>query len=174
MNGGRRHQLILAIYPSTRGFAFVLFEGALSPVNWGFGKTPGPQKNKRALRRIVRILARSMPDLLVLQDTSDHGTRRVSRIRKLNWSVAELAERHGIPMKAYTREDVRRAFSYLGHPTKDAIAEEIVKHIPIFERHRPPIRRAWMNEDIRMTLFDATALAITHFAATANDEPHPG
>jgi hypothetical protein len=36
----RRYDLVLAIYPQTRGFAFVLFEGWLSPVDWGIHESP--------------------------------------------------------------------------------------------------------------------------------------
>jgi hypothetical protein len=30
----QRYSFVMAIYPNTRGFAFVLFEGPLSPVDW--------------------------------------------------------------------------------------------------------------------------------------------
>jgi hypothetical protein len=35
MSGPRRYALVLAIYLNTRGFGFVLFEGHLSPFDWG-------------------------------------------------------------------------------------------------------------------------------------------
>ena len=34
MNTTRRHTLVLGLYPTTRGFAFGLFEGPLSPYDW--------------------------------------------------------------------------------------------------------------------------------------------
>src|SRR5450432_1110765 len=35
MNQFQRYELVLALYPNTRGFAFVLFQGHLSPFDWG-------------------------------------------------------------------------------------------------------------------------------------------
>jgi len=46
MNGLRRYALVLSIYPNTRGFAFVLFEGPLSPFDWGVKEVRGRGKHR--------------------------------------------------------------------------------------------------------------------------------
>jgi Holliday junction resolvasome RuvABC endonuclease subunit len=169
MNLSRRHAFVLAIYLNTRGFGFVLFEGHLSPVDWGVKELRGPGKHRRSLAGIVTILDRYLPAVLVIQNTSLNGTTRAGRITKLNAAVAEIAEGRGILVHAYSRADVQRAFAYLGVPNKQSLAEMIANHIPAFERYVPPPRKPWMSEDTRMGIFDAAALALTFFQDGAGE-----
>ena len=113
MNTLRRYKLVLAIYPNTSGFAFVLFEGSLSPVDWGVTTVRGRDRNDRCLQIIASIFARHEPDVLVLQDTSVGGTRRSKRVTNLNAAIFKLAELNDIPVRTYSRASVRLAFSYL-------------------------------------------------------------
>lgn len=171
MNSRRRYDLVLAIYPNTRGFAFVVFEGPLAPVDWGVTEIRGKNKNKRCLRRIAVLFGQYEPDALVLQDMSETSTHRVRRIQSLNEAIAVLAETQGIPAFAYSRAQVRQCFGHLGPATKHSIAEAIAKHIPAFERFLPPVRKIWMSEDAHMGLFDAVALALTFFQAESVPPP---
>ena len=79
----KRHDLVFAIHLQSRGFAFVLFEGWLAPVDWGVYDARGADKNARCLDRIKSLLTLHTPDVLILQDMSESGTRRASRIREL-------------------------------------------------------------------------------------------
>ena len=160
----RSHVLVLAVYLSTRGFAFVLFESPLSPIDWAVKdiRRTG-RKHDRCLFSIAELVDRYQPSLLVLQDTSATGTRRVRRIRTLNSAIIELAENAGIGTIAFSRREVMRAFASVGVTTKRQLAEAIAAHIPAFERYLPPLRKPWMSEDSRMSLFDAAALALTFF-----------
>ncbi|MCA1530462.1 hypothetical protein [Bradyrhizobium yuanmingense] len=164
MTNDNRSALVLSIYLNTRGFAFIVFEGRLSPYDWGIREMRGPRKANGCLLRISQIIDRYAPDVLLTQDTSEQGTRRARWISKLNGSIAELAKDRGIPVFAYSRAQVRTAFDeYGGPPTKQTLAELIAKHIPAFEQYVPPPRKPWMSEDRRMGLFDAAALALVFF-----------
>jgi hypothetical protein len=167
MNALKRYAFVLAIYLTSRGFAYVAFEGPLSPIDWGVARKDGEGKNGYCLKLAAALFLRYGPDVLVLQDTSPAGTRRSPRIVALNVAISELAERPGILVHAYTRERVRSAFGHLASPTKHAIAEAIAKNIPWFERRLPPPRKPWSAEDARMGIFDAAALALTFFHDTA-------
>ena len=145
MNGIRRYTLVLSVYVSTRGFAFVLSESSLSPVDWGVKEARGRGKNRRCLAKFVATLDHCQPDILVLQDTSPDGTRRAPWVTNLNAAIAELAKGREILVYLYSREDVRGAFGYLGAVNKQVIAEVIAKHIPAFERYVPPPRKPWMS-----------------------------
>jgi hypothetical protein len=158
----RRYALVLSIYLNTRGFAFVLFEGHLSPFDWGVQEIRGPDKSEQCLARITKAFDQLRPDVLVIQDTSPQGTRRVPRITELNEAIAALARDRSIPVYSYSRDDVQAAFGHLAS-NKQAIAELIAKHIPVFERYVPPRRKPWMSEDSRMGLFDAAALGLVFF-----------
>ncbi|MCP1846812.1 MULTISPECIES: RuvC family protein [unclassified Bradyrhizobium] len=169
MTNNSRSALVLSIYLNTRGFAFVVFEGHLSPYDWGVREMRGPRKSNGCLLRISQIIDRYAPDVLVIQDTSKQGTRRARWIRKLNGSIAALAKDRDIPIFAYSRDQVRDAFARYGCPNKQSLAELIAKHIPAFERYVPPPRKAWMSEDRRIGLFDAAAMALVFFQASDSE-----
>jgi hypothetical protein len=157
----RRHTLVLAIYPNTRGFAFVLFEGPLAPLDWAVVEIRGGRKNQRCLQRVRGLLMNYTPDVLVVQKMG--ATRRVKRIRLLNEEIITSAEKLNITWFAFTREEVQETFSHLGVVNKQAIAETLARHIPALERFLPPPRKPWKSEDGRMGLFEAAALAWKFF-----------
>jgi hypothetical protein len=163
MNQLRRYAVVLFIYLNTRGFAFILFEGPLSPFDWRVKEVRGRGKDGRCLAKIEGIIVRYQPDILVLQDTAPNGTVRAPRINHLNAAVAKLGEGRGFPVYAYSRDIVLNAFAHLGAANKQGIAEVIAKHVPAFERYVPPPRKPWMSEDARMGLFDAAALGLVFF-----------
>jgi len=164
----RRYNMVLSLYLTTRGFAFTLFEGPLSPVDWGIIERRGLLKNFRCLKAIRPLIERFRPDALVLQDTSANGTRRTRRIHNLNQEVQQFAGTAGLPVAVFTRAQVRTYFESFGGSTKHGIAEAIAKHVPVFERYLPPARKPWMSEDSRMGLFDAAALSLTFFHSNAS------
>jgi hypothetical protein len=169
MSSRRRYDLVLAIYPQTRGFAFVLFEGWFAPVDWGVHEPRGTDKNKWCLRHIRSLLELHTPDVLVLQDMSERGTHRAPRIHDLNKLIAELAERRGVPVRMYSRAQVLAYFAHRGAVTKQTIAETIAKHVPALKLYVPPARKPWKSEDARMGIFDAAALAWMYFHSINGD-----
>jgi hypothetical protein len=166
----RRYDLVLAIHLQSRGFAFVLFEGWLAPVDWGVQDTRGKDKNTQCLTRIASLLALHTPDVLVLQDMSERGTLRAARIQELNRRIAELADQRGILVRMYSRAQVIEQFEEQGATTKQRIAETITKHIPALGLYVPKARKPWMSEDARMGIFDAAALAWVFFHSINGDE----
>lgn len=170
MRETRRYELVLAIYPNTRGLAFVLFEGPLAPVDWGVREVRGGRKNESCLQHVRALLDRYHPDALVLQDTSESGARS-HRIRVLNSAIAECADRLGLRIATCSRTQVRQSF---GYATKHEIAVAIARHVPVFERYLPPKRKPWTSEDARMGLFDAAALGISFFRAEGGHGRAPG
>jgi hypothetical protein len=159
----RRYRLVSAIYPSSRGFAFVLFESSLAPVDWGVHEARVADKNAHCLKRVTSLFELHTPDVLVLQDMSEQGTRRAPRIRELNYKVAEQAETFGMLIRFYSRAQIRERFLQDGATTKSAIAEMIVKHVPALKLYVPPARKLWMKEHPHMGIFDAAALALMFF-----------
>jgi hypothetical protein len=154
-------QLVLAVFPTTRGFGYAVFEGPNSLVDWGVKAVrSGGQKNLECLRRVRELFDFYHPDVLVLEDYEGRGSRRAKRIRTLiNLMTAHAAEGR-IMNVSYSRSEMRACF---GLTTKRAIAEAIVREFPELEPRLPPVRRIWMSEDVRMSIFDAVALGITFF-----------
>jgi len=141
----------------------VLFEGTLSPYDWGIFEVRGPRKEAKCQRKMTQLLDRYEIDVLVLQNTGPEGTRRMSRVTTLNAAVEAAARQHGVPVFKYSRADVYSTFASAGFSNKQTLADVIAKSIPAFERHVPPPRKPWKSEDARMGLFDAAALALVFF-----------
>ncbi len=167
----RRYDFILSIYPSTKGFGFVLFEGPLSPIDWAAVEVPKNDRNQQCIVRITRLVERYQPEVMILQNMSldNGGTRRTRRVRELNETINNIAEHDGRLVFTYSRQDVRKQFAAHGIPTKQLIAETIARHIPSLERHVPDARRPWTSERAGMAIFDAAALALTHFSVRSAD-----
>jgi len=163
MSNTKWHGLVLSVYATTRGFAYTLFEGPLSPVDWGVREMRGKDKNTRCFESIARLIETHQPDVLVIEDCTVLGSRRSDRIRRLYRAIEAWAGNQAIDTYRYSRNTIRETFGKLGALTKHEIAEVIARHIPAFGHRLPPVRRIWMSEDPRMGLFDATALVFTFF-----------
>lgn len=163
--------LVLAVYPTTRGFAFTLFESPLSPVDWGVKEIAGPNKNAECVESIAKLVDIYQPDAVVIEDCTASGSRRSSRIRRLYRAIDTWAGNQAIETYRYSRNLIRETFGKFGALTKQEIAETIAKHIPAFEHRLPPERKPWMSEDSRMGIFDATALIFTFFHLGAPAQP---
>jgi hypothetical protein len=155
---GRRPDLVMAVFPNSRGFGYAVFEGML-PVDWGVSDVPGVNRNEACTRRIMRLLEKYKPDVLLLRDALEARGRRVSDLIE---AIAVMPSVAGSICLQVSRAQIREAFGYLGRPTRQAIANAIADRIPFFEPLVPPKRKIWNSEDRRMGLFDAVALALTY------------
>ena len=71
MTDAHPQNLVLSIYPFSRGFAFVFFEGPESPFDWGVKEIKEKHKNTKTLDEIKKLIDRYRPEVLVIEDTSD-------------------------------------------------------------------------------------------------------
>src|ERR1700728_4555172 len=165
---GRQNDLVVAVYPNARGFAYVVFEGPLSPIDWGMSDLPAKWKTRRCLHRLSLLLDRYQPDALLLRGVSN--AHRKGSIAALLAAIKEKARVRGLFTATVSRKQIREAFAYLGSPTRRAIVEAIAKHVPTFASYVPPIRKIWNGEDRRMGLFDAIAVALAFYKNERADE----
>jgi Holliday junction resolvasome RuvABC endonuclease subunit len=155
-----KHLRVLAIAPSSRGFGFVVLERREKLVDWGV-KAVKQDKNTQCLAKIEKLIAQCRPDVLVLEDHSSNHCRRSARIKALGKQIVALAAGHKIKVALFSREKVKRFFFGEDSGTKHKIAEILAKQFPEeLSLRLPPKRRPWMNEDYRMDIFDALALAL--------------
>lgn len=156
---------ILAISPSTSGFGFVVLEGNDVLVNWG-AKSARNNKNETCLAQADKLICKYEPHALVLYDHAKNP-RRSARIRALNGSFVDIAKGHKIHVRLFSRERVKQALSPGGEGTKHKIATILAGRSPDeLAALLPPKRREWDNEDRRMDIFDAMALAATFRRST--------
>jgi hypothetical protein len=163
----KQHELSLGLYPATHGFGWILFEGPLSPHDWGTAVTRS-NKNAASLARIKRIFDRYSPGIVVLEEYDREPLVRDRRIRELCRGIASIADERGIELHTYSRAEVRACFANVGARTRQDIAQAIVSRIDALRARKPPVRRAWMSQDDRMSLFNAAAVVLTHFSKSGD------
>ena len=160
-----RHKqgLVLAIHPTSRGFGWVLFESPLVPVDWGLASVKA-KRSIQSLARFERLLDRYQPKVVVFEEFDEHPAQRANRIQELCRRMIALASGRGLYTLIYSRETIRECFESSGAKTRHDIALSIAEQIEVFRRRLPRERKRWDGEDVRQSLFDAVALALTYFA----------
>lgn len=159
----RRPRRMMAVDPTFRGFAYVILEGG-DLVDWGLSQVtplaPGP-----VARRVLRLLKRWEPELLVLEEPE--GSRRGRRARRIIGELAELADRQNLAWCMVTRRQVNEAFQ--DPPNKHQVALAVAERFPELRHRLPRPRKPWMSEDERMALFDAASFALTVLRRSGRD-----
>ncbi len=164
MNHNKHHPFVLSIYPTSKGYAFVLFEGEQAPYDWGVKDIRKRGKNEATLEGLKSLIERYRPDYLIIEDCTEKGSRRSSRIRRLYRTITHYAESECIEVSRISRKEIHTCFASVGATRKYDIAQAIALHIPAFAHRLPPLRKIWMSEDPRQSLFDAAALGLTFYA----------
>jgi len=157
-----RKPLTLAIHPSVAGFGWAVFEGPLSPHDWG-GAQVAIDKNAGCLKRIEILLDRFLPETLVLEAFEHRQTARRERITKLCRGIVAMANGRGIDVSIFSRDDVRATFAEVGARSRQEIAEAVGRQVDLLRRLVPKKRRAWESEAHVMAVFNAAAVALTHY-----------
>ena len=146
---------ILAIDPTSRGFAFTVLEAPAFLVDWG--ERIVPAKTGGLLRKVDELLARHEPDLLVVEDVAAPHARRRKRAQKEIRSIELLALTRGLPPERISRLAVIDAFAPA--KSKFEVALRLADIFPVLAERLPRKRKAWTTEDARMSIFDALGFA---------------
>lgn len=153
---------VIAIHPISRAFGWVVLEGQQRLIDWGvkYGNT-----DRRAswLPGFAELLDYFDPHMAVFEDTTAPGSRRCRRIQELIAGAVRLAAVRRIRSRRIPRQKVKDVFVQLGATTKHQVAAVIAKRFPELDPRLPPLRKPWMSEDDRMSIFDAMAFAIATF-----------
>ena len=148
--------------PSTRGLGFAILEGPNRLIDWGVKETKTDKKRK-SLRLIEDLIEQYQPRMLVVEDYESKGSRRCERVGELISDISKLASKRRLSVKRWSRLKVKQAFAETGASNKYKIAVAIANRFPELAPRLPRFRKPWMSEDYRMSIFDAVALALTHF-----------
>lgn len=155
---------LLAIDPCTLGFGFAVLEGQEPEmlVDWGI-KTVKGDKNAGCLKKIAGLIELYDPQIIVLENTTCQESCRGLRIQALILDIVKLALHKRIKTRSFSRLQIKKAFSSSGTITKYQIAVAITERFPELAPRLPRIRKSWMSEDERMSIFDAVALALCFY-----------
>ncbi len=159
---------VLAIGPCVQGIGFIVFNGPRLPIDWGI-KWTRSEKNAKGLAKVAELIDRYQPDVVVFEDHRGEGSRRAKRIEDLLDAIAVLVRRQDIETACHSRRHVRRRFAAAGAATKFRIAKSIAKELPELAPRLPAERKIWLPEHANMSIFDAASLALTYYAAIAQD-----
>ncbi len=159
---------VLAIDPIPRGFGFVVLEEEpLQLVDWGVVSCR-KRRGSRCELVLDRMLRRYEPTVLVFEDPSDARELRQEALTAFMLSIAEILANSAVPVRLYSRGEIRESFASAGALTKEAIAQVLARRFPELVPHVPPPRKIWESEDSRMSIFDALSLAATHLSDDAD------
>lgn len=150
---------ILAIDPVSRGLGIAVLESPHLPIDWGV-KDLRSRTEHRTLDLIENLIEGYQPDVVVLEDTLHPACRRCVRIRSLIDAIRVRATSRRIRTERISRESVYQA---LGVRTKYEAARKVATLLVELAPSLPPPRKPWMNEDPRMSIFDATAFALAYY-----------
>jgi len=78
--------------------------------------------------------------------------------------VTHLSESEFIEVSRISRGSIRACFASVGAKTKYEIAQAVARQIPALAHRLPPLRKIWMSEDPRQSLFDVAALGVAFYA----------
>lgn len=154
---------VLAIDPTSRGFAYTVFEGPNSLLDWGLTEIEG-RRLGRNLRRIEKLIERYAPAVLVLEDLRGQAARRRRRAHRVIQAASMLARRSAASTARFSRRTMRRVLAGTQAATKQTLALAIAERFPELTPRLPRLRKPWMSEDERMSIFDAASLALTYYA----------
>jgi len=154
--------LVFAAHPTTRGFGWILFERPLKPVAWGTVHAD-PKHDGDLIVRFEELLDKYEPAVVVLEAFEGPGTQRAERIRALCRLMVREIEERAIENPIFDRAVIRAAFAEFGVSTRPDIAQVIAKSVVDISHLLPPKRNLGDSENIRQSLFDAAALALTYF-----------
>ena len=152
---------VLGIDPGSRGFGYAVIEWPFNLVDWGV-KSVRHKKKSRTLSRVLGLLRRYRPHVIVLENCEDKDSRRCQRIEKLISAICREAIQYGVTVRVYSRSEIRGVFGPFGAETKYEIAHAIAKQLPELSTRLPRYRKPWMSEDYRMASFTATSLVLTY------------
>ena len=159
---------VLAVAPCVQGIGFIVFNGPRLPIDWGVRWTR-EEKNAKGAAKVAALIDRYQPDVVVFEDHHGEGSRRAKRIEDLLDAISTLASRQNIETARYSRHNVRNRFPTDGAATKFRIAKSIAEELPDLAPRLPAERKIWLPEHANMSIFDAASLALTHFAAIAQE-----
>jgi hypothetical protein len=146
---------VLAIDPTSRGFAFAVLEAPAFLVDWG--ESIVSARSESLLSKVDDLLSRYEPTLLVIEDLAVPGARRRKRASMEIRSIELLALKRGLAAERVSRLAVIDAFA--PGKSKFEVALRLAEIFPTLAEGLPRKRKAWTTEDARMNIFDALGFA---------------
>lgn len=158
----KRNEVILSIYPNSIGFGYAIVDNVKQPIDYGIVNLR-MAKTKRYVNKAKQIIEDFHPTILILEDYQCGSFRKTKRMKRIIQALKEEASKKQIRVRYFSKNNIREAFSAFEAHSKYEIAKVITSWLPELEKIPVYKREAWQSEPYSMTVFDAFALALTHF-----------
>lgn len=152
--------IIFAAYPNVRGFGYALIQLPERLLDHGVASVR-PMSNDALVRRIARQIDHFRPDVVVLRQ-AEGLPPSAKRITNAINRITELAIERGIPVRQYSKEQVRFVFERFGAVTNYEIARKLAEWIEGLEGIEIRPLKSYEPEAYYQGIFDALALAVCY------------
>lgn len=161
MTSKTANEVVLALYPNRRGIGYAVFNSPKELVAFGQGYIR-PMSNTKCLKRIKEYLEYYKPNIILIRAERDTYLKS-TRTRKLINRICREAGIQGMDVYQYSRRQIKETFIAFNAFSKYQISQKIVTWFPDLKGYAFPDRKRWMSEHSNTGIFDAMALAVTHY-----------
>lgn len=160
-----RAPTVLGISPNSLGMGYAALDGPTEILETGITRAR-LFGSLTCIRRLRALLTFYQPDLIAVESSRGKGLVKGSVAARILRAVTEEAKRHSIPIIVYSRDDVRAVFSQYQAHTRYQIGKRITEWLPELTPKLPRRREWWDKRDEELAIFDAVAIALTHYHNT--------
>ena len=156
---------ILSVYPTSKGFAFLVIESDLNIVNWG----SICYKSEKALeKKFLFLLDRFLIERVVCEKFTASPQRKFRAINRV-MTFKSLARQRKLSIQTIGKQDVDLVFGGSGAYTKDSRAVVVASILKPLQNLLPPKRKLWEPDHHRMPIFCCAVLVLSYLHLNNQD-----
>jgi Holliday junction resolvasome RuvABC endonuclease subunit len=159
---------LLGIDPNPRGLGYAVLESPYKLVDWGVKylprKKPGESsmpikaRHEKCLRIVENLIEFFDPDVIVFENWRAKDSVRAVEVKKLLCRIGMLVSTRKIASYLYSRSALYGALAEYDVKTKHDMAVFFGRLFPELLPKVPRKRKAWMSENVWLSMFKAVAL----------------
>ncbi len=166
MNQAHNNVRIMAIFVKSQRAGVAVLDGAHGLLDW---RIVHYKKNEEARliaakKKLSELMALHMPTVVVLGRANLKQVHHAAAVESVARAIRREAAQRSIPAVTLKRATVKDAFNDFGDRSREGIASMLARMFPELAPKLPPKRKIWQGEHSAITMFDAVALAVAHWA----------
>ena len=149
---------LMAVYPTTKGFGYLIIEDSQNIVNWG---VVNHKHDGFLTKKFLNSVKKYGVDVLITEHFGKDSQRKFKAINR-TMMFRRLARTHKLSVTSFSKEKVDVVFGSFGAYTKESRACVVASQISPLKKWCPPKRKAWQPEHHRMAVFDCAVLSLVY------------
>jgi hypothetical protein len=158
----------LGIDSNYHGIGYAVIErGKL--IDWGIKYAPkrnalsnretfAKERQEKRFQIVEKLIEFLKPDAIVLEDWTAKDCLRAPFVKKLFYRIDKLAAKRSIKSRSVSRMALYSEFAEFDVKTKYDLAVFLSEFFPELKPRLPEKRKAWMSENVWLSMFKAVAL----------------